>query len=284
MADTITIGGSTYHKLVTFRDCAAKTDLYGKEISGTQDLLPWAFVEYYSDVDKRENGLQTFAPRYFVQKLTKECISYDMLKNTPAGCTNDNLYKTEKTLGQKKYYKLICKKDIKYNNELTSFDYGISNSRDGGNIGWDKHIRTYFGEGNDPNSNHMYSANALTQRKGVDETWSEGWSVDFHPPHNKHSYFKYGVYKTGGSSAGKFAIAVRVTSGVAYEEVKKHIIRWPGQISSAGGDPYYRGVNIYNNDGTTIGGYGVNYALFWNICRTAILNGKKIGLYMSVNH
>ena len=46
MADTITIGGSTYHKLVTFKDCAAKTDLYGNKIPGAGDYLPWAFVDY----------------------------------------------------------------------------------------------------------------------------------------------------------------------------------------------------------------------------------------------
>lgn len=46
MADTITINGTTYHKLVTFKDCASTEN-------GGQGLFPWAFMrkkDNFSDI------------------------------------------------------------------------------------------------------------------------------------------------------------------------------------------------------------------------------------------
>lgn len=81
MADTITIGGTTYNKLVTFKDCAS-------DENGGGGLFPWAFISQQDDTNYLD-VVEINSNKYIVESdLTDTFLdSKNPVSNTTIGST-----------------------------------------------------------------------------------------------------------------------------------------------------------------------------------------------------
>lgn len=275
MADTITIGTITYHKLVTFKDCAAKTDLYGNEIPGAGGYLPWAFVNYDAITDFNEcPAYGSYNPRYFTQKTSNNFISTKDLLDTPADINNTETNYKNITINSKTYYKLVCKEHLSYATDNTKSDKKVilkCRVKNYDAIVGDKHIRGGYSEYNIDDDSH----NTLQLFDHEDPRKDEEYNATSHIlklPRFKNSKFEFYTYKTSGGNRGSFNV-------LCYNDVwtgndvsnKYRIIRTESNMVSYGNN-IYKSTSIYNNKNEIIkrtdgSNAYIPYALFWNICK-----------------
>ncbi len=248
MADTITLGGITYHKLVTFKKCS----------STGGGLFPWAFVTHDYDSDTSENGdLPTYNPKYFTEETSDKCISYVRVSNSPTAV--DSSYHSHYTIGNKYYYKLVCEDALAYITEP-----------DGPRI-----MRQ---------CTHKATAIAQTFRvsigNGTNNKEILAWEA---PKKNETSQIAY--YNIPNPSANNQVLTFYIRhSGTANRSFSMNIEpydsvtnNWFGLSGSVGEQGNYNTYTKGYNGGT------LNYNLFWNICYLADLDSSNMFFAITID-
>lgn len=247
MTDTITIGGTTYHKLVTFKDCASTEN-------GGRGLFPWALVDYDESRDSNENSkVLSFDPKYFSEKTEQKCISYKGLENSPLDAIGS--YATGHTIGGTTYEQLVCKKDLRYGTSKNPAISGKIYNNSDLIIAQNFHITV----GDDTSRYEICSWEAPKLKESKTFTSKLATPAD-------NTNFKIGVWHSGSDNK-YFKLRIESNNGISDQ-----IFETRGKKIGEQGTPAYYS-DIYN-------GESINYKLFWNVCKQADLKGHKMYFYI----
>ena len=253
MADTITIGGSTYHKLVTFKDCASTEN-------GGGGMFPWVFIDHDKTKDLNENEkVLSFNPKYFSELNTNKCISYNSITNAPIDVKSS--YESVISLGDKIYHQLLNKVDLKYTSSKYPNIKGVCNY-------------------NAP----VLTGQVLRIRIGVPDNDKE--IIEWKAPTNGEVAYINTSIPLPVNNNDNFHFYIRISdvfTRFVWLSVEPQNTRADSFFNISGGgikqstSSYSDYVNCYN-------GGPVNYNLFWNICKLAELNGTPIYFTITIDN
>lgn len=251
MADTITINGTTYHKLVTFKDCASTGN-------GGGGMFPWAFVDHNKakDLDENEKVL-SFNPKYFSELNTDKCISYDLITNAPIDVKTS--YNSVVSLGGKTYNQLLNKVDLKY----TSSKYPIVKGK------------CYMAQG--------LAAQNLYIQIGIPDNRKEiiGWQ---NPDKGQTAYIDNSIPSPVNNN-DDFHFYIRISGGgnrYVWLSVEPENTRADSFFDISGGG-ISKSTSSFSDYTTCYNSGTIKYNLFWNICKLAELNGTPIYFTITIN-
>ena len=247
MDDTITINGTTYHKLVTFKDCASTEN-------GGGGMFPWALVDYDESGDSNENSkVLSFNPKYFSEKIEQKCISYNELGNSPLDAIGS--YTTGHTIGGTVYEQLVCKMDLQYGSSKNPSISGRIYNNSDLYIAQKFHVTV----GDDESRHEICSWEAPKLKE------SKTFTSRLATPSNDTN-FKIGVWHSGTDSK-YFKLEIQPS-----DDKDNPIFGARGMQMGKQSKPAYYS-DIYN-------GKSINYKLFWNVCKQADLKGHNMYFYI----
>ena len=247
MADTITIGGSTYHKLVTFKDCASTGN-------GGRGMFPWAFMRKKANF----SSISSYPYVNGVEEIVADnCIDSQSVLNGPLA--SKTTY-TNKSISSITYNHCLNGTDLIFNPDpnkqipvkMHGVETGVTNNVYG---------RLY--------RDSLGIAEIMYTRSGNDHWVTLDEKIDL--PSANGQIIQVQNYKTTNDKAGyhfTFFISDSYDGGDAeygyyHTENKANGFTLDYMPLTAG--------NISN------------YVKFWNICRIAHLDGKYIKVTYKCN-
>lgn len=255
MADTITINGTTYHKLVTFKDCASTGN-------GGGGLFPWALVKYDRTKDLNDHKTEdtvddtkalSFNPGYFSENTESKYISFNQLENTPLDAIGS--YITGHEVGGKIYEKLVCERDLRYteSEQKRPSIEGKCTARAG--LGATQSLYIQIGSSSN-------NAKEILGWKNPNANQTTNIKETIPSPKNNNDIFHFYIRVSDGKRRVWLSVEPNNSQPDSFFTIEGGSINQSTSVFS----DYF---NYYN-------GGPLNYNLFWNICKLAESNTTPI--------